>query len=194
MDARRPGRGELRQFPAATCCSRARSAKRITGNSCFSSAPSSSCEQSITRSSHIRCRCACVVVSGEERARLLGNTMPARRGSRVSCWSSSWRLEPRCWRSTISLAGVPLLFVLAGAGDVAAMSARRFPLPCGGGRRRYRLCRTGVLIALLAWLDRHHASGRALFDVGDLRHRRRGACVEAAICLAGSCRNAAIGP
>ena len=33
--------------------------------------------------------------------------------------------------------------VLAGAGDVAAMPARRFSLPCGGGRRRYRLCRTG---------------------------------------------------
>ena len=51
-----------------------------------------------------------------------------------------------------------------------------------------------LLVALLAVARCRHAPNRALYNVGDLRHRRHRACVEAALCLAGSCRSAVIGP
>jgi hypothetical protein len=77
-----------------------------------------------------------------------------------------------------------LLLVLAGARDNAPIPACRFSLSRGGGRRRRRLRRTGSAACGPA-VDRfHHAFFRAPYDVGDLRHRRPGACVEAAICLA----------
>ena len=134
------------------------------------------------------------VASDEERAGLLGNTILL-----TVALSLVLVVAHGAWNHAVGgrqypATGVPLLLVLAGAGDVAAMPARRFPLPCGGGRRRYRLCRTGPADCAPGLARRHHASFRALYDVGDFRHRRLGACVEAAICLAGFHRNAAIGP
>ena len=109
------------------------------------------------------------VASDEERAGLLGNTFLLTGGSesRPGHGHGAWNhaVGGRQYR----VAGVSLLFVLAGAGDVAAMPARRFPLSCGGGRGRYRLCRTGPADCAAGLARWHHASGRALHDVGDLR-------------------------
>ena len=50
-----------------------------------------------------------------------------------------------------------------------------------------------LLIALLAWLDAITLPAALYMMSATFAHRRLGACVEAAICLAGSCRSAAIG-
>ena len=134
------------------------------------------------------------VASDEERAGLVGNTILLA-AALVSCWSWLWRLEQRCLASMKSFCRHVLCYLCWQAQE----TSRR----CLLADFRYRAAVVGdgiayvgqvPLVALLAWLDVITLPGRALYDVGDLRHRRLGACIEAPICMAGSCRSAAIGP
>ena len=76
----------------------------------------------------------------------------AGRGSEHRLGRGYGDLAPRCWMADeYPAAGVPLLLVLAGAGDVAPMPACRFSLPCGRAGDGTAYVGQALLIALLAW-------------------------------------------
>ena len=81
--------------------------------------------------------------SDEERARLLGNTILLATALALVLVVFMALGTTLLQVDNIVLPACPLLSLLAGARDFAAIPARRFPLSRGGGRRCHRLCRAG---------------------------------------------------
>src|SRR4029450_1437203 len=193
MDARRSGRGEWRQFRVQYS---ARSYAQRSGLRPIRAFPRRHLRPAGVRLlAHLLSAVGAPVRRERWGARgAAGQHDPPRRGSehRLGRGNGTWRHTFEGPRSMAT--GVPLLLVLAGAGDVAAMPACRFPLPCGGARRWYLICRTGAADCGSGMVRPGHAFLYTLCDVGDFRDRRRGASVEGATCLAGFLPNTAIGP
>ncbi len=192
MDAYRPGRRERRQLSAhraARSYFRRRGLRRIRA---LPRLASSSCG-TIDYSLHLLSSVAALVRRDAKRSARGCSEIRSCSPRRLVCStrSCSWRLEPRCWRSTISCCRHASAS-FAGRrkrrlGDSCSPTSAivpRWPETQSPMSDRLRWC---ALRGLGRW---HHALSRALCDVGGFRPRRRGACVEVAVRLAKHFRSA----